>query len=163
MRASSESASLIPSRPLPARAHAHTHVSERDVCHQLRRCSVYLLSWYKSTNTALTCALARVHERVVCYQLRPYADFCTSKASKLSTRWWPLPARAHVSTSALYVITCGAMCVSLLALLVQKHKYRRFHHLRRDARHLHAVKELHKKKMQRSVSICTFVPVKQVN
>jgi hypothetical protein len=46
----------------------------------------------------------------------------------------------------LYVITCGAMCVSLLALLVQKHKYRRFHHLRRDARHLHAVKELHKKK-----------------
>ena len=161
MRASSESASLIPSRPLPARTHVSTSAMYVIACGAAQ---FTCFTGTKETSTALTCALARVNERVVCHQLRPSLYFCTGKASKLSTRWWPLPARAHVSTSALYVITCGAMCVSLLALLVQKHKSRRFHHLRRDARHLHAVKELQKRKiMQRSVSICTFVPVKQVN
>ena len=58
----------------------------------LKRCSVYLLYWYKSTKTDAVPeegpgeGLEKLASCALRYLLRQYLCFCTSKASKLSTK-----------------------------------------------------------------------------
>ena len=58
----------------------------------LKRCSVYLLYWYKSTKTDAVPeegpgeGLEKLASCALRYLLRQYLCFCTTKASKLSTK-----------------------------------------------------------------------------